>query len=108
MWITTHDDAWAHWLQTHATGLGFPDVQAIASAGELPIEELLHWGASEQRVRPSVPAVLRVAALLQVDPYDLLIAAGWVNPANADQPTVQIDGQGASFTWERDPPSAVS
>jgi hypothetical protein len=83
-------------------------VRAIAEAGELSVEELLNWGAAEQRARPSVPAVLRVAALLQVDPYDLLVAAGWVNASNADQPRVRIDGESTSFTWPHDRPPAVS
>ena len=101
-------ETWARWLHTHASRLGFVDTHAIAIAGKLPVEELLDWGAGEHRVQPAVPAVLRIAALLQVDPYDLLVAAGWVYAARTEQPMVHRDDRGATFTWPSDPPRSVS
>lgn len=81
--ITTTDgfgDSWQSWLMTQAMRRGFADLDALSVACDLPVERLLNWRATSGGDRPVIADLMRVAALLQVDPYDLLVAAGWVDP----------------------------
>ncbi len=124
MRITPNDNAcdpWASWLEAKAVAQGLADVQGIAAACGIPAPQLLAWGAVVQPVRPAVSEVLQVSALLKVDPYDLLVASGWVNsivnsrvnseaPGQAltREPSVQIDGEVTSITWPEEDPPPVS
>ena len=68
------------WLRARVSGVGLTDTQSLAVACGIPLAHLLSWGSGDEHRRPSVPEFLRVAAMLEVDPYDLLVAAGWVDP----------------------------
>lgn len=60
--------------------LGLADLDALSALCEVPVARLLDWRANSGSERPEMAELLRLAERLQVDPYDLLIAAGWVDP----------------------------
>ena len=108
--IVPNAASWMTWLQEQAASQGFLDVRSLAAACGFAQEQLAGWAAASQGEPPVFDHILRVSRMLHVDPYDLLVAAGWVeDEERANQaPEFRIDGNVTSVTWRGDPPTGVS
>jgi len=81
--ITTADassDPWNSWVMAPVIRLGLADLDALSVLCDVPVARLLDWRANSGSERPEIAELLRLAERLQVDTYDLLVAAGWVDP----------------------------
>ena len=99
-------EAWVAWLSAAAAARDLPDLDALAKASGIALDALQSW----DQQRPPIDQVLQFASFLQVDAYQVLIAAGWVTDevGQPEAPRVQTDGSSTTIRGEQSQPPEVS